>query len=210
MRAPHRLARALAVSALLTAAILASFASAAHAGLLTTTATGCDDPPVDKPFLPWVDVASYVLAPGGAAENAHPWKLRNGATLVAGNERFYVNDEDHDSSLRLPPGASATTNAMCVGLEHPTLRFFARTDGSLLSPLVVEVLYEDALGATRSLPIGFLLGTRAWQPTLPLLVVANLLPLLPGEQTAVAFRFTAVGTATWDIDDIYVDPWRHR
>ncbi len=61
-----------------------------------------------------------------------------------------------------------------------------------------------------ALPIGAALaGThRSWQPTLPTVVVANLLPLLPGEQTPVAFRFTPVGSATWTIDDIYVDPKR--
>ena len=39
-------------------------------------------------------------------------------------------------------------------------------------------------------------------------MLANLLPLLPGEMTAVAFRFTARGGASWAIDDIYVDPKR--
>jgi hypothetical protein len=35
---------------------------------------------------------------------------------------------------------------------------------------------------------------------------ANLLPLLPGSKTAVAFRFTAV-SGDWQIDDVYVDPF---
>ena len=39
-----------------------------------------------------------------------------------------------------------------------------------------------------------------------MLVVANLLPLLPGEHTPVAFRFTALG-GDWSIDDVYVDPY---
>ena len=32
------------------------------------------------------------------------------------------------------------------------------------------------------------------------------LPLLPGERTPVAFRFTPQGKGTWSIDDVYVDP----
>jgi hypothetical protein len=36
-------------------------------------------------------------------------------------------------------------------------------------------------------------------------VIANLLPLLPGDKTPVAFRFRAV-TGNWNVDDAYVDP----
>ena len=98
---------------------------------------------------------------------------------------------------------------MCVGIEHPTLRLFARHDGPLLSTLRVDVLYRDAFGTTRSLTIGRVLGSGQWSPTLPMPVVANLFALLPGERTRVAFRFTAVGPhATWQIDDVYVDPYR--
>jgi hypothetical protein len=45
-----------------------------------------------------------------------------------------------------------------------------------------------------------------WKPGPKLLVVANLLPLLPGEHTPVRFRVTSIGTGTWSVDDFYVDP----
>jgi len=78
-----------------------------------------------------------------------------------------------------------------------------------LSPLSVEVLYEDAAGGVHSIPIGeALLGHSSWAPTLPLPVVANLLPLLPGEHTPIAFRFSAGDGATWKLDEINVDPYR--
>jgi hypothetical protein len=96
-----------------------------------------------------------------------------------------------------------------VGILHPTLRFFARRSaGSALSTLTVEVLFEDAGGRVRSLPVGAVVAGSAWRPTLPFPVVANLLPLLPGQNTAVAFRFTVLGSATWQLDDVYVDPHR--
>jgi hypothetical protein len=38
-------------------------------------------------------------------------------------------------------------------------------------------------------------------------MVANVLSLLGGNTDAVAFRFTPHGDATWQIDDVYVDPW---
>ena len=100
---------------------------------------------------------------------------------------------------------------MCVGIGHPVMRFFARrTSGWLLDTLKVEVLFEGAGGQVGSLPVGLVLGGGAWQPTLPFPVLASLLPLLPGEKTPVQFRFTPVGAGTWQIDDVFVDPWRAR
>ena len=55
------------------------------------------------------------------------------------------------SSLKLPSGSSAKSAAMCVGIEHPTLRLFARNTGSPLSALKVEVHFEDCAGR-RPLP----------------------------------------------------------
>jgi hypothetical protein len=55
------------------------------------------------------------------------------------------------------------------------------------------------------LPIGADLG-GAWHPSLPALVVANLLPLLPPDMTAVRFKFAPQLGGSWQIDDVYVDP----
>lgn len=159
--------------------------------------------------MPWLDVANYVLVPNGILEGGRDWTLAGGAASAPGNETYYVHGAGETRSLALPRGSSATTAPVCVGLEHPTLRFFARNDGSVLSTLDVEVRFEDATGSVRSLLIGTLLGRPGWQPTPPLLVVANLLPLLPGERTAVEFRFRPRGYGDWRIDDVYLDPWRH-
>jgi hypothetical protein len=104
-------------------------------------------------------------------------------------------------------GSSATSASMCVGIEHPTLRFFARNGGTSVSTLRVDVLFEDSFGAVHSATIGTVAGGSNWQLTPQMPVVVNLLPLLPGEHTAVAFRFTPQGGA-WTIDDVYVDPWQ--
>jgi hypothetical protein len=184
-------------------------APSAHAGPLVAGATSCDDQVLETPFWQWADPANYVLAPGGTAENRARWTLDGGAVPALGNETYYVHAQGERYALDLPPGSSATTASMCVGLEHPTLRFLARNDGSPLSVLGVEVLFEDMGGTVRSLPIGSVVGAAQWQPTAPLPVIANLLPLLPGGYTAVAFRFTPSGAGEWSIDDVYVDPWRH-
>ncbi|HEY3186168.1 MAG TPA: hypothetical protein VGJ70_01755 [Solirubrobacteraceae bacterium] len=195
------------VSALFGGLALAA-APAALAGPLVATATGCSSDVLSQPFLPWADPASYVLAPDGGFEaGASGWSL-SGAAVTADNEPFYVHGSDDHAALELAPGGSATSAPMCVGIEYPTLRFFARTDGSATSTLRVNVLYEDASGNTQSLTIGRVLAGGEWSPTLVMPVVVNLLTLIPGERTAVAFRFTAEGTgASWDIDDVYVDPY---
>lgn len=187
-------------------------APSAHAGVLVQSAPSCADQPIEHPFQRWLDPAPYTLLPGGGFENgARAWSL-SGARVVAGNEPFYVRDARDTKSLSLPTGSTATSPTVCVGLLHPTLRFFARGSGGgllgTLSTLEVEALYEDAGGNVRSLPIGVVSPTGQWSPTLPAPVLVNLLPLLPGEMTPVAFRFTARGTAAWTIDDVYVDPWR--
>jgi hypothetical protein len=186
--------------------VLAVAAPAANAGLLVASAPSCAPQPTVKAFAPWNDSSDYTLAPGGAFEAGDPaWQL-SGASIVAGNEPWKVAGSTHTRSLKLPPGASATSPVMCVGLEHPTLRFFARNNRALLSTLTVEVIFETSLGLRAAAPIGVMLPSGQWKPSPKFLVLANLLPLLPGEKTPVQFRVRSVGLGTWYVDDFYVDP----
>ena len=189
---------------------LAIAAQPSHAGVLVASAPSCAQADSSHVFLPWLDVADYTPAPGGDFETrAKGWDL-DGAAPVAGNEPWHVGGSADGAALRVPAGGSATSPAFCVGLEHPTARFFAkRVGGSLLSTLRVDVQFEDALGKTHFLPIGAVaLNGGSWQPSLPMLMVANLLPLLPGEHTPVALRFVPQGSGAWLVDDVYVDPFK--
>jgi hypothetical protein len=56
-------------------------------------------------------------------------------------------------------------------------------------------------------PVGVVLG-GSWSPSLPFLFLGNLLPLLPGQYTPVSFRFTPLLGGNWQVDDVYVDPWK--
>lgn len=165
------------------------------------------------PFLPWVDPAAYVLMPKGSVESTSGWTLKGGAKLVSGNEPYYVNSANDKMSLALPPGSSATTAPMCIGLLDPTMRFFARNTGSPLSTLKVDVLYTTKSGRQRSLTVLPHVATSAWLPTLPVPFLANVTNVLSldGLTTDVAFRFTPqdglLGKGNWRIDDLYVDPW---
>lgn len=182
----------------------------ASAGLLVATATSCEASSASQVFAPWVDPANYVLAPGGTAESSAHWSL-NGATVVEGNEPWNVVGATDHRSLRINPGGSATTGSMCVGVEHPTLRLFTRATGTnAQSSMRVDVLFEDSLGVVGSATIGVVTPDEAWSPTQAMAVFVNMLPLLPGEKTAVAFRFVPQGIGAWQIDDVHVDPWYTR
>ena len=185
-------------------------APAAQAGLLVASAPSCDAVNLERPFTRWLDPLSYTLVPdGGFEKGAAGWSLSK-AKVVSGNETFYVHGAGESKSLSISPGGSATSPVMCAGLDKPIMRFFAKSSGGLLSlsMLAVEVLFETSGGRVASLPVGVVLPTTKWQPTLPLPVLASLLPLLSGEQTPIAFRFRPLGGATWTIDDVYLDPSR--
>ena len=198
-------------------ALIASFALAApaHAGGFGDSAAPCEGRTVEQPFQRWLDPMRYVLAPNGGLESgASEWRLTGGAQVVEGNESFFVGGADDSRSLYLPAGSSATTRPMCVQLLHPTVRYFAKNRGTpLFSNLLVEALIENPLtGGVLVLPAGVDTGPKAWHPSLPGLVLADFLSVL-GEngELAVAFRFKPLGLgAAWQIDDVYVDPFRNR
>jgi hypothetical protein len=196
----------LAILATVAISGVATLPSTASAGLLVES-VDCSPKPTSQPFVPWLDYSEYILAPSGSFEGGANGWLRSGAKVVSGNETFYVGGRSHRRSLRIDPGGTATSPEICVGLEHPTIRFFARSDRLLLSTLTVEAIVRTSLGVKVAVPLGVVLPSKAWRPSPIYVVVANLLPLLPGDYTPVAFRFRAVG-GTWWIDDFYVDPRR--
>lgn len=201
--------RARSLAAAVATAALALTAPAAEAGPLVASDPDCADQALTQPFMPWADVANYQVGPAGTFESgADGWQL-DGASIAKENESFHVHSAGDRRSLSMPAGSSATSATVCVGLEHPTIRFFARSHGgSALAGLKVEVLFEDALGSVRSASIGTVAPSADWAPSAPLPIVANLLPLLPGDHTPVQFRFTPAGGADWSVDDFYVDPYR--
>jgi hypothetical protein len=189
-----------------------AFASTANAGILTASAKDCGDESLSQPFARFGDSHNYKVVSGGSLEGAlTDWTLSGGAKVVAGNEPWKVGGSAHAKSLVLPVGSRAVTAPTCVGLGEPTLRFFAKRNSGLLgiSTLAVSVYVKTSLGLVVPVPIGVVLGNGQWQATPQMLIVANLLPLLPGDRTPVAFQFTPL-LGSWQIDDVYVDPMRIR
>jgi hypothetical protein len=198
------------LAALTAMAMTGAVAAPANAGILTASAKDCGDESLSQPFAGFGDRAQYKIVPGGSFEGAlTDWTLIGKAKVVAGNEPWKVGGSTHGKSLSLPVGSSAITAPTCVGLAEPTLRFFAKKNRGLLSTLVVSVYVKTSLGLVVPVPVGVVLGNGQWKANGPMLIVANLLPLLPGDRTPVAFQFTPL-LGDWQIDDVYVDPLRMR
>jgi hypothetical protein len=208
-----RRARIALAAAVTGAALFAALPGTASAGILVASAPSCDNGATSQPFTSWGDDNNYFLAPGGNFESgAAGWTL-NGARVVGDQEPWRVNRDNGSRALQVPAGRSVVSPTMCVGIENPSMRFFAhRSGGGLLaaaSQLVVTARVETSLGLVIEVPVGtinVLSNGTTWNRTPTQIVLASLLPLLPGEHTPVQFRFAAVGTADWVIDDVFVDP----
>lgn len=178
--------------------------------LCGTAVAACPPPPVSTPFSPWGDANSYFLIPGGSFEGTPDevgWTL-SGASLTAGNEPFYVNASTDTQSLTINGGGSATSPAFCVDDTMNNLRFFAQ-EVSGGSDLEVQALVEMPNGNEYTVALGDLAdgSMPAWAPTAPL--SGNTSGLDDGETVQVALRFTVPDSSgSWQIDDVYVDPWR--
>src|SRR3954464_14176672 len=185
-----RRARIALISGLTGAALFAALPGSASAGVLVASAPSCDNGANSHPFAQWGDDNSYFLAPAGSFENgASDWSLGGGSAVVADQEPWRVGGDNGSHALDVDAGRSVVSPTMCVGLEHPTMRFFAhRSGGGLLgglSTLVVTARVETSLGLVLDVPvIGLVNGLAgngtSWNKTQKQIVTSSLLPLLPG------------------------------
>lgn len=182
-------------------------AGTANAGLLSQSAGPCPSYPTSQVFSKWLDPMKYTLAPGGDFESASGLTFTGGAKIVSGNESSYVHGTADKSSVRIPRGGTVTTGPICVGLDKPTVRFFAKRPSFALLPLLtVEGVFTTRSGGTASLPlVGLPLAGNSWSLQLPFVTTGALLEL--GDTTMMRFRIRAV-SGEWQVDDFYVDPLR--
>src|SRR3954468_16541739 len=212
-----RRARIALITGLTGAALFAALPGSASAGVLVASAPNCDNGANSQPFAQWGDDNNYFLAPGGGFETgAAGWTVGSGSGVTGDQEPWRVAGDNGSHALNIDAGRAVVSPTICVGLEHPTMRFFAhRSGGGLLgaaSTLVVTARVETSLGLVVEVPVGTittLTNGTSWNRTPTQVVLSSLLPLLPGDHTPIQFRFAAVGTADWVIDDVYVDP-RYR
>jgi hypothetical protein len=196
------------------AAVLALTATPALAAPTTTptvsTAPGCTEPTIQA-FLFAGDKKDYVLAPGGDFESPlSGWSLAGGAAVVAGSAPAVSGASAGAQSLLIPSGGSATSAPMCVGAHSPFFRFQARNTG-VPGGLKVEVLYLDGPKFTGEREAGTVTVGSTWAPTNRLSLSQGIMGVNGSStsQATIAFRFTPVGAgARWQVDDLYVDPYR--
>jgi hypothetical protein len=200
IRWPHR--RAIALAASCAALLVTAAPAAADTGSCTVSV------PASAPlFSVFNDTANYTLLPGGSFETGAPgWSLNN-ASIVPGNEPWYLDGSGDSRSLNIQPGGSATSQTVCGNDLFPSFRFFAKmANGSPTSQLHVGVNWWTGWGGGY-MPLGTLNGSdfSSWQPTASLALGS----LLPSWMTSVnaQFVFTADSGSSWNIDDVYVDPY---
>ncbi|HTT27057.1 MAG TPA: hypothetical protein VMG37_01495 [Solirubrobacteraceae bacterium] len=186
-------------------------ASAHAAGLVNTDP--CDNATLTQPFLQWGDSNSYKLVPGGNFEGSMTgWKLTGGAAVDPGSEPFNATGSTGRSSLYLPAGASAQSPYTCVDFAYPTFRFFAKNN-TLLSTVLVSIVYKEPLLGAVTLPIGPVALSPNWGPSLPMLTASEVQTVVNGLLRSgtpqVALKFTAL-TGSSEIDDVFIDPHEMR
>jgi hypothetical protein len=174
------------------------------------SAQACSYAGAQKVFGPWGDSRDYVLAPDGGFEaGASGWQLNRGATVVDGNESYYLNGAADSKSLSLPAGSSAVSPPVCMSIDTPSFRLVARNTGDPSARLRVEATYT-LLGLVRTKTAGTLQAGSSWAPTQSTSTVLTLSTvvgtLIP---SAIEIRFTSLDAGgNWQVDDVYVDPFR--
>jgi hypothetical protein len=166
----------------------------------------CPSQVVSTPFAQWGDGSDYFLVPGGSFEGTADtvgWEESN-ASLTAGNEPFNVGGSGDSQSLVIDGGGSATSPEFCVDKSMSALRFFAQqTAGG--SDLRVEALVQTPRGVHEVDVADLADGSMpSWAPTAPIAGDTSTLQ----DFIVVAFRFEVPADGSWQIDDVYVDPYR--
>jgi hypothetical protein len=182
------------IAALATLGTVLPAAAAAQADVIDLSA--CNLSPLSQPFAPWLDPASYELAPGGDFENSS-WTLTGGAARVPGSEPFAATDALGSWSLSLPAGATAQSPATCVDAAYPTVRMFVAGTGAV----AVSVVYGDTV-----IPAGVAVAAGGWSPSPVSLTSAALVALTSDGSAQVSLRLTTLAGDV-RVDDVFVDPW---
>jgi hypothetical protein len=168
----------------------------------------CQPPSPVSPFAQWGDTNGYFLAPGGSFDGGTSGWTLNGAALGSSSSGFVFGSLSATRSLTISAGASATSPSLCVNRTMPSIRFFARelTAGSALEVQgVVPGAGSPAMTVTiTQVPDG---SMAVWGPVSPVVLLTASLPA--GASVNGVLRFSVPGAVgAWQIDDIYVDPYR--
>jgi hypothetical protein len=203
-----RLAGLITVTAIALCASFAFGAARSDAGLIGSLLT-CPGYTYSQPFTAWGDGDSYFMMPGGSFDGGSSWSLSGGAKVVSGNEPFYLNSRTDSHSLYLPAGSSATSPATCLAALSLNFRLVGKaSDGSGVH---VDVYSSGLLGLVR-LPVAMNIDLSSqWDASGKIsLLLQNVLALTNVGKTSLYFKFSPIGSASVQLDDVYVDPCLHE
>jgi hypothetical protein len=170
----------------------------------------CQSTPTTKPFKVLGDQNDYSLVPNGGFEfGSGGWSLA-GARVASGNESWSVRAPGDSKSLAIDASGTAVSPVVCIDINRPTYRFFARRTGGSWGVLNLRVRFKDSSGRTNETTIAALdsnFGT-AWAAS-PVFNIASMLGLWNADQdSSVQFVFDPENSGgSWAIDDVYVDPY---
>jgi anti-sigma factor ChrR (cupin superfamily) len=136
---------------------------------------------------------------------ASTWAKTGGASVVSGNEPWKVLGSTHASSLKIPAGASAASQSMCIASAEDSLRFFYKSPGVSGSLLHVSIYVTSGVNvATNDYDVSG--STAGWAVSqrimLPDIRDAS------GQQTVTITFSQRQTAATWQLDDVEIDPWK--
>ncbi|MDO9353439.1 MAG: hypothetical protein Q7T55_07080 [Solirubrobacteraceae bacterium] len=177
----------------------------------STAQAGCAVTPTKKAFAAFGDYADYTLAPGANFESGSSgWSL-GGASIVAGNESFFVGSKSDSKSLAISATGRVVSPSFCVGIEHPNFRLVARRTTGTWGVLYVKLRSTDSGGRVNETVVGSINGTALGKWTVSQSYgLSSVLALWSKTQstTAQIVLDAEKSGGNWQVDDIYIDPYR--
>jgi hypothetical protein len=190
------------IAALVGATVLALF------GVPAAAQAACSPTPTSKVFQAFGDTADYSLVSSGGFESGTTgWSL-SGASVVSGNEPWRVRAATDAKSLAITPTGRVVSPPFCVGIEHPSFRFFAKRTSGSWGVLNVSLRWKVGDGATNETVVGSVTPGTSWAPTQSF-GLAQTLGLWDSSQTAsvqIVLDPEDYGGAI-AVDDVYIDPY---
>jgi len=176
-------------------------ASPALAASTVPDTSGCHNPDLSQPFLPFGDRNDYTLMPGESVDSfdGNGWTLSGGASL----KTTTLADGKTAQILDLPSGSRAVSPTICVSNDYPTARTEVR---NVVGAEGVQfyVSYDGTNTWTSPKNTGQFHGhNTSWSLSDPI----NLQPSGSSGWQLVKFTFVPGGKASdFQLYDFYVDP----
>ncbi len=195
-RRPRYLTRIIACAV---GALALALPSAASANKST-----CTYPSTSQVFAQWGDPNYYYLASGGAMESLKDlWSSSGQASLLSGNEPWFLANAGHTKALRLASGASVTSGRFCVSAELPHLRLVAKGGGGELEARVDTYDANGKLASSHTVRL-YPEHHLAWAPSRFISLETS--HMAPGTTANASVTLTSVG-GEWLVDDVFIDPY---